>query len=79
MGWGWGIPVGFDHEQKNAQLLFGFSVFDVEHRAKLTFHAGSQVPRVVFPVFLNMDLINLSEDKRTSKKENVEIPMKQTA
>lgn len=27
---GWGITVGFNHEQKNAQLSFGFSVFAVK-------------------------------------------------
>lgn len=44
-GWRWGITTGFNYEKENAQLLFGFSVFVVKHRTRLTFDTGSQVPR----------------------------------
>lgn len=46
-GWGWrrGITTGLKYEKENAQLLFGFPVFNVKLRARLTFDTGSQIPR----------------------------------
>lgn len=46
-GWGWrgGITTGLKYEKENVQILFGFPVFNVKHRARLTFDTGSQIPR----------------------------------